>query len=123
MAHAQAPRRAELTFSGTTSASHLLIRDVMQNVVDLGEAELDCPMPDSVVAEVMPEGFQPAVPEAGPEGAGLPKYERWLVGFCGNKVPVLLTFWTMAQGGTAFGVQYPFQETVSAMDDVATRLQ
>ena len=63
---AQPLRRAELSFSGTTSASELLIRDVMENVVDLGDDEFDCPMPESVTAEVLSEGFQPPEQEAAP---------------------------------------------------------
>lgn len=123
VAVAQPQRRVELSFSGTTYASQFLIEDVIRNVMDLGDDELGCSRPDSVVAEVLPEDFMPAQADPAPDGAGMPVYERWTVNFCGKEVPVLLTFWSMAHGGTTFGLQFPFEETVSVADDPATRLQ
>lgn len=118
-------QRAQLSFTGTTSASERLIHDVMRNVMDLGDEEFDCPMPESVVADVLPDTFQPASPAATPKGARKQVYERWTIDFCGDEVPFLLTFWTLEQGGTAFDLDYPFEAlpTTTAMGEGGTRLQ
>ncbi|MDY6981782.1 MAG: hypothetical protein SV422_01705 [Pseudomonadota bacterium] len=116
-------QRAQLSFTGTTSASEMLIRDVMRNVMDLGDEEFDCPMPESVVADVLPAQFQPANPVAAPKGARKQVYERWTIDFCGDTVPFLLTFWTLEQGGTAFDLDYPFEELTTAMEEGGSRLQ
>ncbi|HEY0961874.1 MAG TPA: hypothetical protein VGE69_05910 [Pseudomonadales bacterium] len=121
---AQRPQRQQLSFTGTTSASEMLIQDVMRNVMDIGDDDLGCPMPESVVADVLPPGFQPTDPAPAPKGARKPVYERWTIEFCGDEIPFLMTFWTMDQGGTSFDVDYPFQElAASAMDEGGTRLQ
>ncbi|MGV3590336.1 MAG: hypothetical protein ACO1PZ_01525, partial [Gammaproteobacteria bacterium] len=82
-AFAQRVQRAQLSFTGTTSASELLIQDVMRNVMDIGDEDLDCPMPESVVADVLPDDFQPIDPAPAPKGAREPVYERWTIDFCG----------------------------------------
>lgn len=123
VALSQPKRSVELTFSGTTSASQLLIQDVVRNVMEVGGDELNCSRPDEVIAEALPEDFAPPTPDPAPEGASEPIYERWTVSFCGNQVPFLLTFWNLEQGGTAFDLDYPFIERVSETDDGATRLQ
>lgn len=121
---AQRAQRAQLSFTGTTSASELLIQDVMRNVMDIGDEDLDCPMPESVVADVLPDDFQPVDPAPAPKGAREPVYERWTIDFCGDEVPFLLTFWTMEQGGTAFDLDYPFQELAGfAMEEGGPRVQ
>lgn len=107
-AFAQSERRAQLSFTGTTLASEMLIQDVMRNVMEIAAEDLDCAMPDAVVADLLPESFRPAKPATAPEGAGKPVYERWTIDFCGDEVPFLLTFWTLEQGGTAFDLDYPF---------------
>lgn len=110
------PRRVALEFSGTTSASPPLIQDVVKNLMAVGDDKLDCPQPDAVIAEALPAGFLPADPEPQPKGAGDPLYENWTVSFCGNDVPFLLTFWTLEEGGTAFSVKDPFEDTLSSLE-------
>ena len=121
VALSQSESRAEIPFSGTTSASQPLIEDVMQNIVELGDTELGCPMPGSLVAEVLPEDFEPTSPALAPEGAGEPIHERWTIDFCGREVAILLTFWSMEQGGTAFDLQYPVRDTVTTAQEEDAR--
>ena len=123
MCDAAFAQRAQLSFTGTTSASEMLIHDVMRNVMDLGDEEFDCPMPESVVADTLPDDFQPENPAPMPKGARKQVYERWTIDFCGDEVPFLLTFWTLEQGGTAFDLDYPFEELATAMEEGGTRLQ
>jgi hypothetical protein len=120
---AQDERRAQLSFSGTTLASEMLIQDVLRNVVEIGDAELDCAMPESVTADVLPADFTPVNPAPTPEGARKQVYERWTVDFCGNAVPILLTFWTLEQGGTAFDLDYPFDDLAAVSGVGETRVQ
>jgi hypothetical protein len=119
---AQAGRSVQLPFSGTTFASELLIHDVMRKVMEVGDAEFDCPAPDAVVAEVSPVDFQPTDPALTPVGAVQTVYERWTIGFCGNTVPFLISFWTLEQGGTAFDLRYWPDEIMAAINETQSPL-
>jgi hypothetical protein len=108
----------EVHFSGQTTVDMVVAKDVLQNIQQIGLAELGCGVIQDVQSEIMPASYAPAATD-NYAGQAKETYERWKVTLCGKSTSFLLGFWPAPEGGTDFHVSYPFPRDASAVDGAA----
>lgn len=96
----------QVHFTGTTSVDQVVIRDTLQNILQIAAAR-GCNQLTAVEARMLPSEYHPADYRNHGERPGL-RYERWDVTLCGGALPFLLGFWQAADGGTMFQIILPY---------------
>jgi hypothetical protein len=103
---ATSARADQVRFTGATSVDAVVIRDALQNILQVAAAR-GCNRLEAVEASLLPADYRPAGSNDHAERPGL-RYERWNATLCGHILPVLLGFWTAPQGGTMFQITIPY---------------
>ncbi len=102
-----APAHADqVRFTGQTTADGLLIRDALQNILRFAYATRQCTTLTAVEANVL-DAYEPQDPMYR-VGSGQITYESWSATLCGETIKFLISFWPSVEGGTMFGIGYPY---------------
>ncbi len=103
-----APSQADpVRFTGRTTADARLAKDTLQNILLFSSASMKCDSLSHVEARVIQPGYVPADPKYR-VGTGKVVHESWTATLCGKRVKFLISFWGAADGGTDFGIGYPY---------------
>jgi hypothetical protein len=103
-----APATADqVRFTGNTTADTTLIRDALQNILLVGQAQLKCTSLEAVEATILSPKYRPPEAYAQPDKRKS-TYESWNATLCGRPTKFLITFWPADDGGTMFAVGYPY---------------
>jgi hypothetical protein len=100
-------RAGQVQFTGSTTANQLLIKDTLQNILQFSYTRSKCETLSTVNANVLPKNYVPSDPKY---RVGNPPviYESWSATLCGEQLKFLVSFWPSPEGGTMFGIGFPY---------------
>ena len=97
----------DIYFRGKTTASAALRKEVLKQITDVGVADLNCNVIDTVEFKILPPAYAPAIADD-PSAPAKEAYEKWTVTMCGQISPFLVGFWRAPDGAAKFRVIHPF---------------
>ena len=97
---------AQVRFTGRTNADPVLIKDALQDILRVAQANQGCTTLSDVRSTVLPEDYVPEDERYRVAEAKV-RYERWDVTLCDRPDSFLFSFWPSPEGGSLFALGYP----------------
>ena len=100
-----ASAQQQVRFSGTTSADTVLVKDILQMVLQFSYGRDGCQAMGLVTPKTLND-YLPANENYRTNEPGA-RYERWDIELCEKTETFLITFWPSAAGGSLFKISTP----------------